>query len=158
LRDDATAAAHPLKELSRFIERQKTHALKVQQLPPPTNQNDGLKLVGTNTLVTAGAVRILPLQTLKYIWYDVPDVREDAIAACGGSVNRATFDNRYPPGTLLCETPEQKPTRSTSGRVNWQIVYNFLYLNNGNTGGQNPDYFGHNYFLTAQGNFVLATF
>jgi hypothetical protein len=89
---------------------------------------------------------------LRYTWHDVPDRPLATYSYVLGKVNADPFDGfggapTYPAGTLLCQPWETVRKVSATGRVTWDITFNFMLR---------PQ--GWNKFLTAYGDFYGATF
>jgi hypothetical protein len=155
-------------EMERYLERQPRGA--VQSLPLPSNvlpiftnqispfQGGGVyndisgKIVGQG-IPTSGAYILSQTEELLYIWEQVPDPPWNAIAACIGKTNAATFDGArgwpsFTAGTVMFNGPlEKKRYRHASGRWYWRITYSFLWR---------PQ--GVNYFPVADGTYLLVTF
>lgn len=138
-------------EMYRFVTRDSDYAVQALPLPAAANllkfsQNppSGIALIGTPVNNGAGT-KLFPTREVVYTWHDVPDVPDQIIDQCVGTVNDSTFDlpvpfnganvggygspnnGGYAPGTLLCMAPKKKRTRSVVGRVQWTITYRFLY-------------------------------
>lgn len=154
VRDNAEMAAiNKTSELERWVEREFTHAMSEISLPPGALKfTEGPPEI-INKPVPANASRLLiPKESLRYLWRDVPDPPLEAIDNCVGLVNGSAFDGvrgfrAWEPERLLCLPPQLKRRRSPTGRVSWDIVYNFLV---------SPSEKGWNAFPAASGRYYLA--
>jgi hypothetical protein len=119
-------------ELERWVERKTKYAMQVIQTPGTLTFVPGTPVAGQPVSANA-ALQYFPTQELQYLWYEVPDVPEDAIQACVGQVNSDPFDGArgaklYPAQTLLCLPPDRERTpRTILGRVCWTLTYRFAY-------------------------------
>lgn len=154
-----------MTEINRYVTRAETYALRT--LPVPTGQ---LKFVEgpVGTIVpSSSAQRLFPTKEVTYVWHNVPDVPEAAIAACEGHLNSKTFDpplqitgldgkpvqvgglnsGGYAAGTLLMHLPPEKKRlyRDVTGDVTWTITYKLAY-----------NAFGWNRFPYSDNRFYLA--
>jgi hypothetical protein len=125
VRTDAQVAALTQGELERYVERQVHRALRTQNLIQQVKFYEGPP-VG-NFIPANGNQKIIPDETLTYIWYDVPDPPYAAWDACTGFVNNAPFDGAkgektYAAGTLLCKAPQKIRYRNVIGRITHKIV------------------------------------
>ncbi len=165
--NDQEVAARPAGELARYVTREEKFSLEVVSLArlaangstlPQLRFWEGPALSATVTVdlkgrvVPEAGVRQLPGAILRYTWHDVPDRPLSAYSLVLGRVNSNPFDGMggaplYPAGTLLCQPWETTRKVSSTGRVSWDIVFNFMFK---------PQ--GWNKFLTAYGKFYGATF
>jgi hypothetical protein len=158
IRTDLQMRDNGLSEINRWVERQETYAIRTLAVPGYYLQFPGNPPV---PIPENAGNKLTLLKELTYIWRDVPDVPEAAIKACLNRTNNAAFDppvqingvnvggtdiGGYPPGTLLFNGVDRKRKRSKTGRVLWDLIYKFLYQDNGTPGSPA----GWNYFPMVQ--------
>jgi hypothetical protein len=162
VRDDAQLGALGGLELRRYVVREEKYnieALPLARLAATAGnqlafiaKDDVPKALWNQPIPEAG-IQCLPTSALRYTWVDVPDRPLVAYAGVVGKINDRNFDGygggspTYLPGTLLCMPWETKRTVGPTGRVTWQIIFNFIFR---------PTRW--NYFPTAFGGFYEASF
>jgi hypothetical protein len=134
---DEQAASGGGGELSRYVQRQSRYGLELLEL-----KGTQLQFADRNSTIGASPTRPYPNAPLIYSWYRVPALlnvpggsRPDGfplalwnnIVATIGKLNSDTFDGFYPPGTLLCGTPEIEQLVGPLGGVEFTVKYNFTY-------------------------------
>lgn len=138
-------------EMERYVLREVKDSVKALQIPAGSLKYWEGPSVGV--AVPSPGTILIGMQELVYTWTDVPDLPEDAIAACVGRVNSSPFDGafgapEYAAETVLCQAPERiRKPRGLRGRVMWDIKFHFLI---------NPR--GWNKFPTGTGEYYGATF
>jgi hypothetical protein len=136
------------EEYHRFTERIETYA--IEQLAIPGKQFvfiEGPAGINGQPIDQSGTLKRFATRAIIYRWHDVPDVPEDGLNACVGTVNVTIFDQEwtspnglpvggglpggYPPETLYCEAPKKERKRNAVGRVTWTMEYTLLYRPSG---------------------------
>lgn len=159
---DDVVKQYGLEEYHRFCERIETYALEQLSIPgqqlkfvptfvqdpsqppqtPPPELNPPAGIAG-KAIDQSGMLKRFATRAIIYRWHDVPDVPEDGIKACVGTINSTVFDqpwvsqagnsigggkpSGYEIGTLYCEAPKKERKRNCVGRVTWTIEYTLLY-------------------------------
>jgi hypothetical protein len=124
-------------ELDRFVERRATYASQEVEVP-----GKGLEFNSDSVVLQVNVSRLLFRKELSYIWYQCPKIPEANIRNCIGKVNSVTFDANgvvaadgsplgYPAGTLLMIGNDYHRYNSASGDVVYDIVYKFIYRQDG---------------------------
>ncbi len=120
-------------ELSRNIYREPTYSTEAISFPtnarprflegPPGVQGE---------FVPENVGRLLvPKNSWRYHWMDVPDLPVAGFRECVGKVNLEAFDGArggqlFAPETLLCMAPVPVRYRTATGRVSHKVTYLFL--------------------------------
>ena len=138
-------------ELCRYVERVPRYAIQGIPLASIAKASQ-LYFVGTTTLVPEAGVLLMPTQSWRYTWHDVPFYPSTAIESAVGRINKDPFDGvagwpLFPAGTLLCQAPEIIMKRNASGAAAFDVTWILDYR---------PQ--GWNYFPTGAAGFALATF
>lgn len=162
-------------EVRRNVERSFTFAAENLQIPGASFRFT----TAPKDYIFSPPAKVFPTIEVTYTWYRVPRIPTANINSCIGKINDALFDISsyakargvpfivggaigYPPGTLLFLGGEAKTrllgfiSQQGSRATEWDIVYKFLYRNNGSDGA--GGFFGWNHlFRPSAGTFQLVT-